>query len=646
MPFPVDVGNGLFFGMVCPAAAEVGESGRHMSGIVAIFNRDRRPVDPAEWEAMLQARVERGPDGSRVQGAGEIAVAHQLFRLLPEELGEEQPLLMEDLILSADARLDNRAELARALDLDVVRIATTSDAHLILLAYRRWGLRCPEHLLGDFAFVLWDTARRRLFAARDALGARDACYYVDGTLGLVASEVAHILAHPAIRARINDNRVAAFLAGVWDRPEETFFRDIHYLPPAHALCVTTDGVDFWRYSEILPASVRYPDERQYAERYRELLTEAVRCRLRVAGTIGISLSGGLDSTSLAALAAPLLPAATGQARLKSFSYTFDELDSCDEREYIRPVVERYDLEASWVPADNLWTFKDLARWPVARDYIISDVYAWLPAAVREAAAGSGVRALLAGYFGDTLMSGGHYWALDMAREGKFGLLARTARANWGAFARRDSFFDFGLRRLIPPGVAKFYRRIRPRRAAAVAPGIHGDLLSRTDLAGRLSPAPAPGRTPPGYRQRYDSLTGSNFSQSVIIRHQYNRCGMELLEPYYDRRLVEFVLAVPAYVLGRPGSYRRLHRAAMEGLLPDPVRLRAQRTTFAPLLRKGLAREGEAIRRLMARPLVVEREYINADWLEAQLESDYEPSASWSLLLRTIFLELWLQRYWA
>lgn len=616
-----------------------------MSGIVAIFNRDGRPIEAADVTTMLRARPERGPDGERLVTAGAVALGHRLFRLLPEDEVGAQPLALDDLLLSADCRLDNRPELARSLGLEAQQIATISDAELILLAYRAWGERCPERLLGDFAFILWDGTRRQLFAARDALGVNDLCYYIDERRCLLASEVCHILAHPAVRARVNDDLIAVLLAGLTGKQEETYFHDIYYLPPAHALRVTEESVATWRYWDVEPATLRYRDERQYAERYRELLAEAVRCRLRSVGPVGISLSGGLDSSSLAALAAPMLPAATGQARLKSYSYAFDELESCDERAYIRPVVDRYGLDPTYINGDDRWIFKDMAEWPVSRDYVITDVFAGLPASVQSAAGAAGIRLLLAGYFGDTLMTGQHYWALDMARHGRFGRLARTTRANWGAFNWRDSFIEFGLRRLIPPSAAGFYRRIRPRQADAVAPGIHPDLLRRTNLADRLSPAPQQGRTPPGFRQRYDTLFVSSFSQSAAVRYQYNQCGMEVLEPYRDRRLVEFVLAVPAYVLGQPGNYRRLHREAMTGLLPEEVRLRPRRTTFAPLIEKGLERERAAIRRLMTKPLVVERGYIRGDWLQTQLDGEIENLVDRSLLLRSICLELWLQRYW-
>lgn len=619
-----------------------------MSGIVGVFNRTGAAVERRTLELMLAARPERGPDGISTRVDGSVGMGFRHFCLLPEEREEHQPLTLEDLSFAGDCRLDNRPELARLLGLDVEQAAALSDAMLILLAYRVWGERCPERLLGDFAFIVWDSRRRQLFAARDAMGARGLCYYINGTICLLASEISQILACPTVQPQINDDRVAAFLTGIWDKQEESFYRDIHYLPPAHALSVTADRVELRAYWEVRPQSIRYREEREYAEHYRELLIEAVACRLRSFGPVGISLSGGLDSSTIAALAAPGLSAVTGQARLKSFSYAFDELENCDERAYIQPVVERYGLDATYISCDERWTLKDFRDLPATPDFVMADAYVWLPISVMEAAEKAGVRLLLGGYYGDVLMTGQHYWALDMFRGRQIGMLGRTIRANYRSFRWQNGFVEYGLRRLIPPEMAHAYRRARPRRAAVIAPGIHKDLTSRTDLRSRLSPEPPlSALRAPGLSQRYQSMMSSAFSQGyAATRYLYNRYGLELALPYYDRRLVEFVLALPAYVLGRPGSDRRLHREAMLGLLPEEVRLRQQPTSFVPLLMKGLReKEKDTMRQIMAKPQIVERGYIRSDWLETQLQREYDMSPDSLLLWLSLSLELWLQRYW-
>lgn len=618
-----------------------------MSGLAGIFHRDGAPVNRRDLNAMLTARPERGTDASAVMIDGPAGLGFQLFRLLPEDRARQQPLALDGLLLAADCRLDNCPELRRELGLAPDQ-PDAGDAALIMMAYRRWGEACSERLLGDFAFVIWDGPRQTLFAARDAMGQRSLAYALMDGVFLIASEIVQLMAHPVLRPRVNDDRVAAYLIGLWDRPEETFIRDVRYLLPGHALSIAVDRFELRRYWQRRPRPVRYRDEREYADHYRELLTTAVRDRLRVDGLVGVSLSGGLDSTSLAALAAPALPQTTGQSRLMSFSYTFEELESCDERVYIRPVVDRYGLEPTYIPSDDLWSFKNIPDLPSTPDFILADSFIGLPLAAMAAAKQAGVRLLLGGYFGDALMTGEYYWALDMLCDGRFGLLGRTIATNRRTIRWRYSLFENGLRRLVPPRAAQGWRRIRPRKAEAVAPGIHEDLVARTDLCGRLSPDPPPDELrAPGLAQRYESLMTSAFSQGFAAsRFLYNRHGMELAMPYYDLRLVEFVLGVPAYVLGGPGRDRFLHREAMKGLLPETVRQRQRPTSFAPLLAKGLQdKEKETIKRFMAKPSIVGRGYIRGDWLAAQLAQAYEPSPGWYLLLKAIHLEVWLRRFW-
>ncbi len=158
------------------------------------------------------------------------------------------------------------------------------------------------------------------------------------------------------------------------------------------MTVTGDKVTKWCFwSPDETKRIRYTSDEEYAEHYLELLPEAVRCRMRSVGQIGVSLSGGLDSTPIAAIFANFLPTARPeQASLKSYSYAFDRLAECDERRYIEPLVARYGIDAAYVPCDDLWTFRNFERWPALRDVVFYDAFAWLPDAVRKSAAAQAV----------------------------------------------------------------------------------------------------------------------------------------------------------------------------------------------------------------------------------------------------------------
>jgi asparagine synthase (glutamine-hydrolysing) len=620
-----------------------------MSSVIAILNRSGNDAIPEIAVDMLNARPERGPDGFAIWFGGPVAVGHRRLVLLPEERSERQPLVDDEFVLAADIRLDNRREIADQLKLTPGELALYSDASLLLASYRCWGEDCLSHLLGAFAFVLWDARRQQLFAGRDPLGERGLCYYLDEDVCVVASEIANLLAHPAVVPRINDNRIAAFLALIWDNGAETYYQNIFTVPPGYGLTVAAHSDRRWCYWTFEPGrSIRYRRESEYADHYLELLKESLRCRLRSVGPIGISLSGGLDSTAIAALAAPMIHSQAEAAGLKGFSYAFDELIECDERIYIEPLVERYQILPHYLICDNKWPLKNLDEWPLSPDLVLADPFASLPASVMKAAGESGIRLLLAGYFGDTLFGGSAYWALDMFRHRKIGLLAQTTYANRSSINWRDAYIDYGARRLMPGALRQAYRQWRPRSTDVLAPGISQTLVRRTNLREKLSPKHPPnGDWSPGLWERYQGLSPDIHGHGhAAVRYQYNSHGMERLDPYYDRRLVEFVMAVPAYILGGPDFDRRLHRQAMKGILPEEIRLRRSRTVFTSLSLRGLQeREWEKIKGILSRPQVVERDYIDAGWLQHRLEVGFDRTAESMMLWRALCIELWLQRYW-
>jgi len=141
-----------------------------MSGFFGIFNRNRKPVERTMAEKMLEKMSEWEPDESDLWIDGSMALGHAMLWNTPESKYEHLPLQKYAYILTMDARIDNRDELAKELDLPDCPMSEIGDSEFILAAYQKWGEECPKHLLGDFTFVIWDTKKQQLFCARDPLG--------------------------------------------------------------------------------------------------------------------------------------------------------------------------------------------------------------------------------------------------------------------------------------------------------------------------------------------------------------------------------------------------------------------------------------------------------------------------------------------
>jgi len=622
-----------------------------MSAFCGILHLDGHPVCEPDLLTMAGSSPLRGPDGCRIDLDGAAGFVHLAFHLSPESLNEHQPLVSGDgkRLLLADVRLDNRAALADELRIGKKHLPDLGDAHLLLAAFEAWGERCVDHLLGDFVFAVWNRESRELFLARDAMGAHSLAWRRDGNRFVFASEVTALLDLPGVSVQVNPDAVVKTLASIPLAEEETFFSGIQYIAPASCMLISGTRTRGWRYWQINPArQIRYAKADEYTDHLLELLEQAVACRLRSIGPIGISLSGGYDSTLLAAIAARQLQAGTPPARLKSFSYVFEQFSACDERRYIEPVVSQYGIDAHYINADGLWTFARLDERDVHRDHLWTNCYSQLPAAVAAAAQQAGCRVLLDGMFGDALFGEPGLFAADLIRQGRVATLYSLLRRHPQDIRWQRDIFQHGLRPLLPGWLRSAYRGLRPANRQKLAPGLTEAWLERAnELAVTANPAGMPAGLSPAQRSRHQRIFAAHWAQGFAATRArpYNGAGLERLSPYFDRRLAEYVLAIPAEQLSHPGRPRRLQNEAMRRLLPEPVctRSQASKTDFTPLLRHGLLQKELCKVRALARDsLMVKQGWVNADWLERQLNDPAAIEQDDFYLSTCLHLELWLR----
>ncbi|MBE0698700.1 MAG: asparagine synthetase B, partial [Anaerolineaceae bacterium] len=270
-----------------------------MSGIAGTWQRNGAPVEPELLEKFSIGLTPYGSDTFGHWSGGEIAFLHCMQRSTPESIEESQPFSAENgkYIITADARIDNREELLAQLGLRDQ--PDLPDSQVILAAYQVWGTECPLHLLGDFAFAIWDQAKQQIFCARDAFGVRPFYYYHTMDQFTFGSSIGVILADKRVPRKLNEEKIADFLLELFEDKARTFYQDVFRLPPAHIMVVSHGGEWISRYWSLDPETeLRLPTDADYAAAYREAFVEAVRCRLRSAVTIGSTLSGGLDSSSV------------------------------------------------------------------------------------------------------------------------------------------------------------------------------------------------------------------------------------------------------------------------------------------------------------------------------------------------------------
>ena len=624
-----------------------------MSGICAIVNFDGAPVDPEVLRAMAEQCAYRGPDGIRYWIHGNVGFAHLALHATPESLREIQPQLSEDgtLCLTADVRVDNRPELINLLTAkgQPVRFDAT-DADLILAAYRTWGESCPLHIIGDFAFAIWDAKEQKLFCARDVYGVKSLHYARVGSTLCVASEAQQIIQHPEVPRNLDEIAVADFMVSNYNDEGRTMFLDVWAIRRAHFLVANSSGQKMERYWDVDPERrITYKNEEEYAAHFLEIFQRTVKDHLRTQGkTIGITMSGGLDSTSVAAVAQQILNHQPDSPHLLACSYIFDQLKECDESYYSRAMADELGIDLIHVPAENFWTLDNNDTYTPSLETPSmgeESLTRHMLGIFKE----QGARVWLTGHGGDSLLIGSPLLYADRLRHGDISALLEVAylckQYNLPFSKLLRIYRRWFLRPLIPEFLLK------PRKKETVVPEwLDADFVHRTRIVERLAHSSVPKRFSEHARQEiYKNAVYIDTIQMAINRaERQGAChNMEVRHPFLDRRLVEFLVAIPPRQLSQFGFQKFILRIAMRGILPEVVRTRPDKTQFSSYMRLGLGtKEPEKVKALLTPPLQNHGSLVYSSTLQEVFESCLSEGNSVNLfrIWHYISLELWLGKY--
>ncbi len=631
-----------------------------MSGIAGVLHLDGKPADAAELQRMLAAIAHRGPDGSAVWRSRNAGLAHATLRALPEASGEQMPLIRDELAITADVRLDNRDELLEALR-PVGR--TVSDAELILLAYRAWNEDCATRLLGDFAFALWDDRRSVLFCARDHFGTKPFYYHAAGGRFAFASEIKGLFALPDMPRRVNDRAVADYLVSIVPDTQTTLYTGISRLPPHHCLTVGREDIRVRSYWELRPARI---DGIDAPERFRELFTASVRNRMRSAGPVGAMLSGGLDSSAIACVAGPIIGRRSKQ-RLPTFSLVFDNSPVRSERPFIDAVLAQGWFDPVFIESDGYAPFDGFERILAEQEGVFLAPGLAGTRRLYRAAAAKGVNVLLNGHGGDEVVSHGYGRLHELARGNHWlglwrqarGLAALYDETTWGIFAAYVNRYGPG-RQIRSRARAVARRALGHLRGAGrqVLAGpawrrfVNPSLIERTDLADRWTDhqrswtaAMLEERT----RQAWTLSSGLQAHAFEVLDRAAAAAGVEPRYPFWDKRLVEFCLALPGEEKLDDGWPRLVLRRAMEGILPAEVQWRRDKLDFVPHIVRGmLAHHRDLIEEVLIRDMDGVGAYADlpavAEAYGRIVENSVRAAGSdVQAVWRTVALSLWLHQ---
>jgi asparagine synthase (glutamine-hydrolysing) len=584
-------------------------------------------------DRMTDEMAHRGPDAAGMFVLPPVVLGNRRLAILDLSPAAHQPMGSDagNVWLTYNGEIYNYREIAQELRTRGHRFHSSGDTEVLLHAYLEWGPDCLARLNGMFAFALWDRERQELFCVRDRLGVKPFYYTVVGGRFRFASEIKALLVDPEVPRTPNDARVFDFLArGIADHTEETMFDGIYQLPPGSFVCVSpTRGMDrptLWYRLQPADRDSRPPDEV-----VRELLTDAVSLRLRSDVQVGTLLSGGLDSSSVIALATHLR-CNEGADPPESFTARCRD-PRIDEGRYVKAMLEVTGSRNHEILVDErrLLEELDVLLWHMDEPLAAATSYShWK---LLELTRNADITVVLDGSGGDEALNGYHHFLYPSVYFTLFRGGHPLEAVKELAWRRRRN--GVSLRR----SASEALRFALPHRARAFRrpPWIHPEL-------------PIPRRPLPSRTLRGQQLFGLMVSPLPMHNHADDRSPMsfslEMRNPFLDYRIVEYGLSLDSRDLLHQGLSKWVLREAMRGILPPAIVERPNKQGFktdeVDWLRRGeLGSEIEAVfrsRTAAARP------YFRAEAMLAMLDAHRAGQQFEFDLWRAFTVERWLRLF--
>ena len=623
-----------------------------MCGIAGFVNRSGEPADRAIAERMTATLAHRGPDGDGFYVEGPAALGHRRLSII-DLSGGAQPMSNEDgsIWITYNGELYNEPELRRELEAKGHRYRTACDTETLVHLYEEEGVEFARRLNGMFAAAIWDANRGRLVLVRDRMGQKPLFYAELPSGGLAfGSEPKAVLAHPAIGRALDHASLTRYLFYEYVPAPYSIWRSLHKLPRGHALCWERGSYQVFRYWD--PAAV-IPEQLDFetaSEQFWTELRDSVARHRRSDVPIGVFLSGGVDSSSVAAALCEVEPA----RNVRTFSIGFED-PSFDESAHARAVALHLgtDHREQTFSIESVYQLlPQVARW---LDEPFGDA-SILPTHLLSRFARSEVKVILGGDGADELLAGYPTFAAERAA-GVFRRLPRSAQTLAGAAARRlpvdHRNFSFGFRiKQFLRGAAEPLPLAHQRWMCSFSGAEIAELLVGGDPIDveeeHLGRARSLGGGTNALSRSLALYQDTYLPEDILTKvdRASMACGLEVRAPFLDAKLVDFMQSLPPTFKYSRNRTKRLLKRAAASRLPASILARPKkgfgipiaswlRGPLAPILNELLSHE-RLKRQGLFRPDVVARRIA-----EHQSGRHDHRKPLWTLLIFQLWCDHWL-----
>jgi asparagine synthase (glutamine-hydrolysing) len=629
-----------------------------MCGICGIFYPDRQQrVDRNILAAMNQQIAHRGPDDDGFFARENVGLAMRRLSIIDIQTGH-QPICNEDetIWIVFNGEIYNHRELRQGLESQGHRYRSRSDTETIVHLYEQYGNDCVQHLQGMFAFAIWDQTKRTLFLARDRLGIKPLYYRYDGETLLFGSEIKALLAYPGLRPEFNRKALAEYLAFGYLAGEETMYSGIRKLMPGHTLTIDAGGeVEISAYWDLDVNSGEDGRSREYGRdysvrEYRERLENCIRTHLMSDVPLGVFLSGGLDSSAVAALTSKIR-----KDRIETFAVGYGE-EEFSELPFARTVAEHIGSDHHEVRLSRedffqalplcIWHEDEPIVWPSSVAlYFVSRL---ARERVKVVLTGEGSDETLAGYtrYAWTLLNArmdGVYRSLTpsgLRRALRKGILASplsaTARrklehtfllrdgSSWPAFYFDNFYSAFSA--------AEQDELLTPEAKLHTNDAYAGSMLFWNQSKGEML-----------HRLLYTDIK-TYLVELLMKQDQMSMAAsIESRVPFLDHTLVEFTASIPAKYATKGMAGKFILKSAVEDLLPKSIVYRQKMGFPTPWAYWLAGKQLESIEQLLMEARTLDRGYFRADAIRT-LFSEHRAGRRdhGNRIWRLLNLELWMR----
>ena len=562
-----------------------------MSGIAAVYYRDGRPASRGEIERVARVLGMYGRERQLIRVEGSVAFAYAHFTDTPEARGSYQPLTGGGgrYTMVFDGRLDNRTDVARELSIETDDLRLLSDAQLAMQCWERWGEDSYNRWVGNFALINWDKREARLIAARDQFGRRTLHFHQTPQRLVLASAPKCIHALGDVPREVDEQKIADALSQLYHDGERTFFKGIKRIPAGCSMTVEAEKSSVRRYYNFRDhiREVRYQSDDDYVEAARELFQTCVKANLRSVGPVGAFMSGGLDSSTMSIFAARMLEPGK---RLPTFTSVpepgWDQRTIKntygDETPHVKAIAEHYPaIEINLINSAGAGHYHKQEELLHALDMPVRNAlnFHWAHG-ILEQAKTRGISVMLGGDLGNASLSySGEGVFTYLLRQGDirqlYKELALIGRDHSGVLR---AFIKFLVHPLCPTWLWDLKEQIRGRpvsaelwrRIATIQPSLVPEMQisQRVRDAGNNYHGGKPMAQP---REAWIRLLTSVMTDSGdIVQGLRALYGIDVRDPFSDRRLLEWSFGLPENQFYRNRVDRWLIKRMMDGELPDSV----------------------------------------------------------------------------